>query len=193
MPDTYSAFPSIPRLLRDIIITEKIDGTNAQIVVGEDGSVRAGSRNRWITPDDDNYGFARWVQENEEELRKLGPGSHFGEWWGNGIQRRYGLDHKRFSLFNVSRWKCDGNESYSCIRTDRQYVCNEVRCCHVVPVLYQGQFDMEQIALRLDSLKDTGSVAAKWFMKPEGIVIYHTKGQTLWKVTLDGDGHKGNG
>ncbi|MCJ7726507.1 MAG: hypothetical protein MUP76_09000, partial [Acidimicrobiia bacterium] len=46
---------------------------------------------RWITPEVDNYGFARWVKDHEEELRTgLGAGLHFGEWWGQGIQRRYG-------------------------------------------------------------------------------------------------------
>jgi hypothetical protein len=79
------------------------------------------SRSRWITPDDDNFGFAAWVEANRDELLTLGPGRHFGEWWGSGIQRGYGLPkgEKRFSLFNVSRW----GES-------------RPACCHVVPVLY---------------------------------------------------------
>ena len=34
----------------------------------------------------------------------LVPGRHFGEWWGSGIQRGYGLDEKTFSLFNAYRW-----------------------------------------------------------------------------------------
>lgn len=79
MNDNFIPFDKIPRLKRGCVITEKIDGTNAQVVVGEDGSVRAGSRKRWITPEDDNFGFAAWVRRNEEELRELGPGQHFGE------------------------------------------------------------------------------------------------------------------
>ncbi len=61
-----------------------------------------GSRTRWITAQDDNHGFARWVEGNKQELLKLGAGRHFGEWWGSGIQRGYGLQkgEKRFSLFN---------------------------------------------------------------------------------------------
>ena len=104
MPE-FVAFPKIPRLVRDIIITEKIDGTNASVYVGEDGQVMAGSRSRWITPTDDNFGFAKWVAANADELRTgLGIGTHYGEWWGAGVQRKYGLTEKRFSLFNVSRW-----------------------------------------------------------------------------------------
>ena len=98
--NTFEAFPKIARLSREIVITEKIDGTNAQIYITEDGKIQAGSRNRIITPEQDNFGFARWVEENHEDLLLLGEGRHFGEWWGQGIQRRYNLEEKRFSLFN---------------------------------------------------------------------------------------------
>ena len=116
----FVPFNKIYRLNREVIVTEKLDGTNASICVGEDGSIRAGSRTRWISTEDDNHGFARWVSEHVEELQRLGPGTHYGEWWGRGIQRGYGLDHKRFSLFNVSRW------SDEAVRPT---------CCSVVPVL----------------------------------------------------------
>ena len=76
----FQEFPKMARLSREIIITEKIDGTNAQILIGEDGSFSVGSRTRWITPDDDNHGFARWAYDNKDELMKLGIGRHFGEW-----------------------------------------------------------------------------------------------------------------
>lgn len=85
-PD-FEGFPKTSRYSRGCIITEKLDGTNAQVFVTDDGRLYAGSRNRWITPEDDNYGFAKWVRANAEELKLLGPGRHFGEWWGNGIQR----------------------------------------------------------------------------------------------------------
>ena len=118
----FSEFKKIPRLNRDIIITEKIDGTNAQIFIDElpgtpgerDGDaicvtggfrLRAGQRTRWATPERDNAGFAKWAFANAEELvNLLGIGRHFGEWWGAGVQRTYGLKEKRFSLFNVSRY-----------------------------------------------------------------------------------------
>src|SRR5258706_10163296 len=101
----FESFDKIARYSRDCTITEKIDGTNGCIYVSEDGlEIMAGSRSRWITPKEDNFNFARWVEENREELLKLGPGRHFGEWWGCGIGRRYGIDGKRFSLFNTFRW-----------------------------------------------------------------------------------------
>jgi hypothetical protein len=173
----FEGFPSISRLKRGCVITEKIDGTNAQVYVGEDGLVLAGSRNRWITPEDDNFGFAAWVAEHADELRTgLGPGRHFGEWWGAGIQRRYGLTEKRFSLFNSGRWK----EGDNC-----------PPCCHVVPVLYDGPFTTSAVDITLDALVLGGSVAAPGFPNPEGVVVYMTAARTTYKVTLGDDGHKG--
>lgn len=179
--EEFRGFEKIPRLTRDCIVTEKIDGTNAQIYIGEDGEFFVGSRKRWITPDDDNYGFARWAYEHKDELMQLGPGRHFGEWWGQGIQRKYGLDGKRFSLFNVGRWTKTGEEG-------KEQVPD---CCYVVPILYTGLFLTSEIDSVLGLLERTGSFAAPGFMNPEGIIIYHTAGNHLYKKTLGNDGHKG--
>lgn len=166
----FKEFQKIARLNREVVVTEKLDGTNALVFVGEDGAVRAGSRSRWITPADDNYGFARWVADHAEELRALGPGYHYGEWWGQGIQRRYGLDEKRFSLFNVARW-----------------LESRPACCHVVPVLARG-IGVDSVAADcLALLRETGSRAAPGFDRPEGIVIWHEAAQQLFKVTLEKD------
>lgn len=168
----FQEFPKIPRLRREIIITEKLDGTNASIHVAETGEVYAGSRTRWITPEDDNYGFARWVKDNEEALRVgLGFGTHYGEWWGAGIQRRYGIPEKRFSLFNVARWTDDVRPAL----------------CGVVPTLYTGPFSEAAIDEALERLRVGGSVAAPGFMKPEGIVVFHVPSQNIYKVTLEKD------
>jgi len=185
---TFVPFPSIHRLSRDMIVTEKIDGTNAQVTVLEDGTVLAGSRSRWITPADDNFGFAAWVADHVDELRDgLGAGTHHGEWWGAGIQRRYGLAEKRFSLFNVSRWRSEFNAQEPGAST----VCLEVPCCHVVPILLRDVFDTNMVDAILSALAHDGSRAAPGFMKPEGVVVFHVPSNTLYKKTLDkNDGHK---
>jgi hypothetical protein len=33
----------------------------------------------------------------------------------------------------------------------------------------------------------TGSLAAPGFLKPEGVVVYHTAGNTLFKATIEDD------
>lgn len=172
----FLEFPKIARLSREIIVTEKIDGTNGVIYIGEDGEVLAGSRSQWLTPTKgaDNFGFAGWVQGHMDELRALGPGRHYGEWWGSGIQRGYGLQkgEKRFSLFNVHKWSDDA------VRP---------ACCHVVPVLYQGMFLTDSIECCLAELQSTGSVAAPGFRKPEGVVIFHPQGNIGFKKTIEKD------
>ncbi len=177
MEQEFIGFPKLSRLSRGCTITEKIDGSNAQIYIGEDGIFLTGSRTRWITPNadgkiTDNYGFAKWANENKEELMKLGPGRHFGEWWGQCIQRNYGLDEKRFSLFNAERW------------TDLSVL---PKCCSVVPVLHKGEFSSEIIDNVLSVLNYAGSQAAPGFMKPEGIVIYHHASRVMYKKTLEND------
>lgn len=181
----YPKFPKIPRLSRECIVTEKIDGTNGLVYVGEPvgdfnahGStsqvVRAGSRNRWLEPGkQDNYGFAGWVALHAGELRELGPGYHYGEWWGVGIGRGYDIFERRFSLFNVSKWTDDA------VRP---------KCCRVVPIIQTiPRLDCSDFEGSLAILREHGSLAAPGFMRPEGIVVFHTQGRVLFKKTLEND------
>lgn len=170
MQPEFISFNKIHRFNREIIITEKIDGTNAQIFIDDNcEDIYAASRNRWITPSDDNFGFAGWVEQNKKELLKLGPGRHFGEWWGKGIGRSYGLNHRKFSLFNTSRWNA----------------INIPECCSVVPLLYKGLMLESNVFDVLSKLQSNGSIAAPGFMNPEGIVVYHTHSDMCFKMTLD--------
>lgn len=183
----FQEFPKMARYSREVIVTEKIDGTNAAVVI-EDGligelppnaiakignmNVYAQSRTRFITQGDDNFGFALWVGNHAEELLKLGVGRHFGEWFGSGIQRNYGLKEKRFALFNVSRW--DDPDA-------------RPACCHVVPTLWRGNFSDLDVEFLLHGLETLGSHAAPGFMKPEGIVAFHVAAGIGFKKTIEKD------
>lgn len=187
MNPIFESFPKIARLSREIVITEKIDGTNAQILITSDFgfatdmpvacldglAIYAGSRSRWLQTGkgEDNHGFAKWVQDNARDLLTLGGGRHYGEWWGGSIQRGYGLKEKRFSLFNTSRWLKESGELVP-------------DCCCVVPVLYQGAFEDYVVDNALSHLAVVGSAAAPGFMEPEGIVIYHTAANICFKKTI---------
>lgn len=201
----FEPFPKLTRFSHDWTITEKIDGTNAQIIVtpyqanltltdGGSGlglggderllpttlavvdkmAILAGSRTRLLTPEDDNYGFAKWVQRNATELVGLGEGRHFGEWCGLEIKRNYALAEKRFVLFNAHRWTFDSHKP---------------SCVDVVPVLGSGYFDNPSQAFQaiLADLKQDGSVYSPGFMNPEGVVMYHRPSNTLFKKTFDYD------
>ena len=169
----FEPMPKIARYSRLCTITEKIDGTNASIFI-DDLSTQflTASRTKWITPENDNAGFSRWAHEHKEELMKLGPGHHFGEWWGLGIQRKYNQTCKRFSLFNTFLW------SDPAVRP---------ACCDVVPVLYEGMFDQRAIEDAIATLQIEGSKAAPGFMQPEGIIIYHQAAKLYLKKTLVND------
>jgi hypothetical protein len=193
----FKPWPKTPRFYRDVTITEKIDGTNAAVqiipvtesfppdehlrryVLTKDGNefdLVAQSRKRVITPEDDNAGFARWAWDNADHLvNTLGPGTHFGEWWGKGIQRNYGMDRKVFSLFNTAKWG------------DVLSVEPDDRGLAVVPVLYEGVISDNAIQVVADGLRQLGSVAVPGFMKPEGIVIYHQAANNVFKVLLEND------
>jgi RNA ligase len=190
---TYPKFPSIPRFNKPVIVTEKIDGTNGQVriwhgdedipddapahQVGELYYIAPGSRNRWLTPEQDNFGFAAWVYSNAQALvDTLGDGQHFGEWWGPGIQRGYGLAERRFSLFNTSRWHNEDGMLTECVPG-----------LDVVPVLgkYDGQWVSSAVEMSMHELETKGSVASPGFMRPEGVVVYHTAANQPFKVTFD--------
>lgn len=192
----FTPFPKIPRLSRDVVVTEKIDGTNGSILIAPfmpaetdvdmplaavgAYMIYAGSRNRWVYPHQDNYGFAAWVLENAQALvESLGEGHHYGEWWGRGIQRNYSQPERYFSLFNVKRWG---------MHFDHQ---GRVGPCRVVPTLYHGLLDdnlcMNGLRSALRQLQDKGSVAAPGFMNPEGVIIYHTAAGQMFKKTFEKD------
>ncbi len=220
----FQPFPKIARLNRDITITEKLDGTNAAVVIvptaaldyvliekkvtlfdvdrkreiarvmvdiNENGdweiySVFAQSRSRFITPDDDNYGFAAWVKQNAQALvDTLGEGTHFGEWWGAGIQRGYGLPKadKRFSLFNIGRWS-NGVVWHGDSNTPAM---GGIPGLGVVPIIFRGVFSSNAARNAIELLRDGGSFAAPGFMRPEGIVVWHEAARQSFKVTLEGD------
>jgi hypothetical protein len=207
----FQAWPKTPRLNRSAVYTEKIDGTNAAVIIEEfpfgthrevppntklvfgpdddidnagyptvEYLVAAQSRTRLITPgkNTDNYGFAGWVWDNAEELaRTLGAGRHFGEWWGQGIQRRYDLDHKKFSLFNVNRWE-DKLPPTPLV---------DAGILGTVPVLSRDNFGSDVVSNVLEHLSAFGSFAAPGFDKPEGIIVYHTQSKQNFKVLIEND------
>ncbi len=213
----FTPWPKTPRLFRDAIITEKIDGTNAAVVVerhpfgafaggsypdgviaGIVGDARdeagepvdeflvgAQSRSRLLgaTKQTDNMGFGRWVEANAADLvRVLGEGVHFGEWWGNGIQRGYGLENgdKRFSLFNVHRYS-------KVLPTHPEDPRPRVPGLGLVPVLDTYTFSTERVESVLKALATEGSHAAPGFMRPEGVVVFHSQSRSVFKALLEND------
>lgn len=170
--DLFKAWPKIPRDRTNMItITEKIDGTNACVIIQEGEIVGYQSRNRMIKLGDDNMGFAFWADSKKEQLVKLGDGYHYGEWAGPGIQKNpHMLSEKQFFLFNTFR----PHESLP-------------EGVHQVPVLYQGPYTLAAVD---GTFEDLWHNAAKAEYIPEGIIIYNHDSRSYMKKTYANSGGK---
>lgn len=164
----FKPWPKITRLenKRATIFTEKIDGTNACIVIGPNGEFGCQSRTRIITPDNDNFGFAKWAYANKDELMQLGEGYHFGEWWGLGIQRGYEQTEKKFSLFNTRRW--------------HPMNPNTPKCVSVVPIIPVNTVEQAK-----EYLITNGSIAAPGYMNIEGAIMYEPDTDSMFKIIIN--------
>lgn len=190
----FKSWGSTPRENKNKTITEKIDGTNACLVI-TNGKVIAQSRKRIITPEDDNYGFARWAYENAGALMDtLGYGYHYGEWYGEGIQKNpLGIEGKRFALFHPTKYN-EGNG----------YILEKVDGLETVPLLHHGQCDVWTIPNIMQDLDTYGSKVKgakttpvyipgtdEFFFnqaaRPEGIIIWNNETRTRTKMLLDND------
>jgi hypothetical protein len=147
----FTEFDKISRLNREVIVTEKIDGTNGQVHI------------RPAAGDSLEMGYDTQIDVNGEP--------HY---------IRAGLSEKRWSLFNVGRWRdpCDMLAPASAVLVPQ--------CCNVVPIIAVGTgFDAVYQAIK--DLRDKGSYAAPGFTKPEGVVAFHTHSRALFKMTIEKD------
>jgi len=174
----FKAWPKTPRFnAHNCVITEKLDGTNACVIIQEGEVVGVQSRKRLITPEDDNYGFASWAASNKEALVSLGEGYHYGEWVGLGIQKNpHDLPEKRFYLFNTFRPQESLPEGV-----------------YQVPVLYEGSYHYSAVEEAMELLKGGHvGVGAGRETKPEGVIVYFHLGKNRLKVTFENSKGKWN-
>ena len=213
----FREWPKTPRLNRDMVLTEKIDGTNSAVIVirddqkasstfdgtvGGEGKyvyvqtkvgnfiVAAQSRKRLIQPgkQSDNAGFAAWVRENARELAEtLGEGWHFGEWYGQGIQ---GNPYK----VNGKRFALFNVVRYGEIDFREWPTQVEVGSLrelmpqvHLVPRLYEGPFSQHQVMWTVDMLRRCGSQVSCDGSKAEGVIVFHKAAGHVYKVLCEND------
>lgn len=161
----HKKFGKIPRLGNlNVVITEKLDGTNGVVWVSPDKSLlHAGSRNKWLTENDDNAGFYKFCTENAEALLRLDPGYHYGEFVGPGIQKnRYGLAEKQFFLFDT--------------RLEERYADHP--CIHTVPLIDTATFDNIKVPER-------GTLSKIGLSIVEGYMLYIPQLHQYIKIVYD--------
>ncbi len=197
LPEFHKYF-KIPRIENETFtISEKIDGSNGLIYVhharfddvkkGVDRSyILAGSRSKWLIDDGsktwDNHGFGSWVEENEEDLYSLDEGYHYGEWYGKGINRGYGLLDKRFMLFNYGRY------AEKLRLADSGLLFNMPTKVQVETVFHHNvKFEQlfQIIAEVRYHLTHDGSKHVQGYIKPEGLIVRSELSGKLWKVIID--------
>lgn len=86
----------------------KLHGTNAAIVLSSDQKVYAQKRSEIITPEHDNFDFAKYVKHTVEPLVTKFNDSFdviiHGEWYGPGVQNGVACSHlstRRFAIFAI--------------------------------------------------------------------------------------------
>ena len=102
--------------LGKLYIFPKLDGTNAQVWLDDEGNIKAGSRNRELTLEKDNAGFYKFVLENEnikKYLEKHPTHRLYGEFLVPHSLKTYREDAwRRFYIFDVCLDKEDGSVEY---------------------------------------------------------------------------------
>lgn len=167
----HQMFPKIPRLQKvNVVITEKLDGTNAVIWLSPDKSeMKVGSRNRWVGDSklEDNSGFYQFCQENKEYLMRLHPGFNYGEFMGPKIQgNRYELEKKELYLFD----------------TRRAGEFEDTNTIKVVPHLMTTPLDdLPEHLSKYNNMKSTLNPKAN----AEGVMLYFTELNKYIKVIYD--------
>ena len=84
----------------------KLHGTNAGIVIANDGSIIVQSRTQKINVQNDNYDFAKYVKLHEDKFKTLSSNQDiviFGEWCGKGIQKGVAVSQvdRFFAVFAI--------------------------------------------------------------------------------------------
>jgi hypothetical protein len=121
-----------------ITITEKIDGANASIAVGEDGKLIAFSRRNELTPESNLQGFYEYVQSLDPTMISCVLGTRyifFGEWLVKHTIKYPQEKMKQFYVFDV--WDTE-IEQYIPWEQTKQMA--EFCGLKMVPVFYDGPF-----------------------------------------------------
>jgi len=202
----FKRYPRIKRSLGlgNMLITEKIDGTNAMFVIEDKKLTLLGTHRRQLLmigdpkliehyqhipdleyreslmaeePRRAHFGFVGWCEDHKEELESIGDGVYYGEWVTpevKGCQRYPYEGPPKLFLFCPQRWPEQRPQP---------------ACLDLVPTLYRGPFNEEMIQTVIDEL-DGDSVAFPGSDNPEGIIIELLQLKKLCKWTFGGNTHK---
>ena len=119
----------------NIVITEKIDCSNASFTLDEQGELQVFSRNVLLDESNNLNGFYQWVHENINPIQLEPEYIYFGEWLGTPHKVRYEGYEKQFFLFDV--WDKEFTRYMPFSVVEFEAYCLEL---NLVPVFYKGEF-----------------------------------------------------
>ena len=164
----------------------KIDGTNGQVYLDDEGNIAAGSRNRVLTLDNDNADFYQYVLQNERiknYLAKHPDHRLYGEWLVPHSIKTYRDDAwRRFYIFDIALHKDDGTEELIPYNLYQAWL-EEFNLDYIPPLAILKNPSQESLIKCLDK---TGQFLIKdGAGKGEGIVIknydfYNKYGRQTW-------------
>lgn len=128
----------------------KLHGTNAGVRIDPNGCVTAFSRNGIITPDNDNMGFAKFVDERKEAFAKSVNAEYtlysdyskifYGEWCGPKIQQGVAISkipRRIFAVFAVALLDSKNNPHhvgmFQSPANIEDYISSSIEDVHVIP------------------------------------------------------------
>ncbi len=182
----FRGWPKTTRRLSKCTISEKLNGSNGALgfqvtdasptdgreIYVLDIEMATQTRNRIVTPKDDQTGIARWAEANRETLIEdllyiegnlpvpsTEPQYHYGEFMTRGHKEPH------FYLFNTRRW------------TGVQFSTPTLK---VVPVLYEGIYYDGVVEECLEDLRQNGSKVHPG-IPAEGVVVYYPGNDTMFK------------
>lgn len=174
-------------------IFPKLDGTNASVWLGEDGKIRAGSRNRGLSLDNDNAGFYNAIKDDSriiEYFKEFPNHRLYGEWLVPHSYKDYENEAwMKFYVFDV----LDGGDSFIPYNVYVDYLSQHN--IDFIPII-----DIIENPSHEDLLKyvEKATFLTKDNKVGEGIVIKNYKfinafGDTTWaKIISDTFVNKGN-
>jgi hypothetical protein len=200
----FEPWPKTPRLYRNVTITEKIDGTNAAVIVKEfpygthvDG-VPANAK-LVLGPgkmDNDGLPAFEYLVAAQSRRRIITPGNDnhgFAGWvWENAeyLARTLEEGHHYGEWWGVGiqRGYNMSKRVFSLFNLRRwghiEFDNDQLR---TVPIVFSGPFSDVAVENALARLEYDGSLAAPGYDRPEGVCVFHEDSNQVFKVALTND------
>jgi hypothetical protein len=193
--------------------TVKLHGSNGGVAHNQEDGMWAQSRSNIITPENDNFGFAKYMEDNKEAFEeliehvryvnpKLKPNDTvivFGEWAGDKIQKGVAISQieKSFFIFDIKIIPENGDEAY---HLPSDYLrCNDNRIyniedylCYEIEIDFNAPEDVQnklgEITLAVEKLCPVGK-AFGIEGTGEGVVWTATHNGHIYRFKVKGEKH----